>query len=337
MVDRIGVIGAGAWGTALAMTALRAGRDVTLWAREPAVAQAITESHVNPDYLPGIPLDPRLRVSVEATAALRADAVLLVVPAQYLRATCAALAADWPAGVPAVICAKGIERDSGALMSEVVAQELPAGTPVAVLSGPTFAAEVARGQPTAVTIACADLALAERLVAALGTRTFRPYSSPDVTGAEVGGAVKNVLAIACGIVDGRGLGDNARAALITRGLAEITRLGVARGGMAETFMGLSGLGDLILTATSMQSRNFSLGHALGQGRSLAEILGGRKAVTEGVFTASAVCALAARLSVDMPLCGAVDALLNRGADLDAVIEGLLTRPFRGELEHTAQS
>lgn len=334
-MNRIGVIGAGAWGTALAMTALRAGRDVTLWAREPAVAQAITETHANPDYLPGIPLDPRLHASTEPLAALRADAILLVVPAQHLRATCATLAGDWPEGVPAVICAKGIERDSGALMSEVVAEELPAGTPVAVLSGPTFAAEVARGQPTAVTIACADVALAERLVAALGTRTFRPYSSPDVTGAEVGGAVKNVLAIACGIVDGRGLGDNARAALITRGLTEITRLGVARGGLAETFMGLSGMGDLILTATSMQSRNFSLGHALGQGRSLGEILGGRKAVTEGVFTASAVCALAARLDVDMPLCGAVNALLNQGADLDRVIDGLLTRPFRAELEHTA--
>jgi len=334
-VDRIGVIGSGAWGTALAMTALRAGRDVVLWAREPAVARAITETHANPDYLPGIPLDPRLNASLESSAALRADAILLVVPAQHLRSTCAGLARDWPAGVPAVICAKGIERDTGALMSEVAAAELPAGTPLAVLSGPTFAAEVARGQPTAVTIACADHGLGERLGTALGTRTFRPYTSPDVVGAEVGGAVKNVLAIACGIVDGRGLGDNARAALITRGLAEITRLGVAKGGLAETFMGLSGMGDLILTATSMQSRNFSLGHALGQGQSLGVILGGRKAVTEGVFTASAVCALAGRLNVDMPLCGAVNALLNHDADLDSVIEGLLTRPFRGELEHTA--
>ncbi|MFA7429311.1 MAG: NAD(P)H-dependent glycerol-3-phosphate dehydrogenase [Rhodospirillaceae bacterium] len=333
-MQRIGVIGAGAWGTALAQTAVRAGRDVVLWAREPAVVQAITETRLNTDYLPGIPLDPRLTASADASAALRADAILLVIPAQHLRAACAQFAENWPQGVPAVICAKGIERDTGALMSEVAAQELPPGTPLAVLSGPTFAAEVARGQPTAVTVACPDPALADRLVAALGTRTFRPYSSPDVVGVEVGGAVKNVLAIACGIVAGRGLGDNARAALITRGLTEITRLGIAKGGLSETFMGLSGMGDLILTATSMQSRNFSLGHALGQGRTLDDILGGRKAVTEGVFTASAVCALAKQLDVDMPLCGAVDALLNHDADLDSVIEGLLTRPFRSELEHT---
>lgn len=330
MVDRIGVIGAGAWGTALAMTALRAGRDVTLWAREPAVAQAITESHVNPDYLPGIPLDPRLRVSVEATAALRADAVLLVVPAQYLRATCAALAADWPAGVPAVICAKGIEQASGLLMHEAVEEALPADVPVAVLSGPTFAAEVVRGLPTAVTLACDDEWLGRALVEAIGTATFRPYWSGDRVGAEIGGAVKNVMAIASGIVEGRRLGDNARAALLTRGLAEISRLAVAKGGRPETLMGLSGLGDLMLTASSLQSRNYSLGFALGEGKALADILAGRKAVTEGVHTASAVVALAARLGVDMPICAAVDAVLNRGADLDATIQALLARPFKAE-------
>lgn len=333
-MNRIGVIGAGAWGTALAVTALRAGREVGLWAREPEVARAITERHENPDYLPGVPLDPRLSASAEPTVALRADAVFLVVPAQFLRTTCAMLAPHWPRGVPAVICAKGIERESGALMSEIAAQTLPKGTPIAVLSGPTFAAEVARGQPTAVTLASEDPVLGERLVAAIGTRTFRPYRSPDVVGAEIGGAVKNVLAVACGVVDGRGLGDNARAALITRGLTEITRLGVAKGGLPETFMGLSGMGDLILTATSMQSRNFSLGYALGQGESLAAVLAGRKAVTEGVFTAAAVVALAAKLDVDMPLCAAVDQLLNHGADLDTVINGLLARPFRSELEHT---
>jgi len=333
-VQSIGVMGAGAWGTALAVAALKAGRDVRLWAREPNVARAISERHENPDYLPGVPLDPRLIASTEFTAALATAAVLLVVPAQHLRAICRQVAADWPAGVPAVICAKGIEQGSGQLMSEVAAEELPPGTPLAALSGPSFAAEVARGQPTAVTLACTDQALGQRLVDGLGSRALRPYLSPDLTGVEVGGAVKNVLAIACGIVEGKGLGDNARAALITRGLAEIARLGVAKGGLPETFMGLSGMGDLILTATSMQSRNFSLGYALGQGERLEVVLGGRRAVTEGVFTAAAVCELAAGLHVDMPICGAVNAILTHGAAVEDTIERLLARPFRGELEHS---
>ncbi len=334
-MQSIGVIGGGAWGTALAVSAMRAGRDVRLWAREPAVARAITERHENPDYLPGIPLDPRLNATPEISGVLTAEAILLVVPAQHLRATCRAVAPLWPAGVPAILCAKGIEQGSGLLMSEVAAEELPPGTPLAALSGPSFAAEVARGQPTAVTLACADQSLGARLVEALGSRALRPYLSPDLTGVEVGGAVKNVLAIACGIVEGKGLGDNARAGLITRGLAEIARLGVAKGGLPETFMGLSGMGDLILTATSMQSRNFSLGYALGQGEALEAILGGRRAVTEGVFTAAAVNALAGTLGVDMPICGAVDAILNQGAAVEPTIEALLARPFRGELEHSA--
>lgn len=333
-METIGVIGAGAWGTALAVAGLKAGRAVRLWAREPGVARAITERHENPDYLPGIPLDPRLSASTEFAGILTADAVLLVVPAQHLRAICQRLAPDWPAGLPAIICAKGIEQGSGKLMSEVAAEELPAGTPLSALSGPSFAAEVARGQPTAVTLACGDQTLGQTLVDRLGSRGFRPYLSPDVIGVEVGGAVKNVLAIACGIVEGKGLGDNARAALITRGLAEIARLGVAKGGLPETFMGLSGMGDLILTATSMQSRNFSLGYALGQGDRLEAILGGRRAVTEGVFTAAAVTGLAHDLRVDMPICAAVDAVLNHGAAVDDTIEALLARPFRGELEHS---
>jgi len=331
-VQRIGVIGAGAWGTALANTAVRAGRDVRLWAREPEVARAITERHENPDYLPGVPLDPALSATTEVQAPLTSDAILLAVPAQFLRQTLSSLVPQWPAGVPAVICAKGVEQATGKLMSEVAAEELPQGTPIVCLSGPTFAAEVARGLPTAVTLACGDETLGQALVHALGTRTFRPYLSPDLIGAEIGGAVKNVLAIACGIVEGKGLGDNARAALLTRGLAEISRLGVACGGLPETFMGLSGMGDMILTATSMQSRNFSLGYALGQGERLAAVLGGRKAVTEGVYTAAAVMALAGRLKVDMPICGAVDRVLNHDADLDSVVEELLSRPFRAELE-----
>lgn len=334
-MQRIGVMGAGAWGTALAMVARRAGRQVTILAREPDVAQAIARRGENPDYLPGISFEPGLSATTDPLEVLKADAVLVVVPAQHVRASLSAVAAHWPAGVPCVLCAKGIEQGTGLLMSEVAAQVLPAGTPLACLSGPTFAAEVARGLPTAVTLACEDATLAEELVVALGTRTFRPYASHDLTGAEVGGAVKNVMAIGCGIIEGRGLGDNARAALLTRGLAEITRLGVTRGGLPETFMGLSGMGDLLLTASSMQSRNFSLGFKLGEGESLTTILDGRKAVTEGVFTAAAVVDLAARLGVDMPICAAIDAILNHGASVEAVIERLLARPFRGELEHSA--
>lgn len=329
-MQRIGVIGAGAWGTALAQTAVRAGRDVILWARDAAVVEQINRDHLNRDYLPGCPLDPALTATADLAAACDADAVLLVVPAQFLRPVCHVLAPLWRSGCPAVLCSKGIELSSGALMTDVVRAELPATTPLACLSGPSFAAEVAKGLPTAVTIASDVDGVAEQLVQALGTRTFRPYHSGDLIGAEIGGAVKNVLAIACGILEGAGLGDNARAALLTRGLAEITRLGVALGGQPQTFMGLSGMGDLMLTATSMQSRNFSLGFALGQGQALADVLAGRKAVTEGVATAAAVTALARRQGIDMPLCAAVDALLNQGQALPQVIDGLLARPFRQE-------
>ena len=331
-VQKIGVIGAGAWGTALAVTLGRAGREVVLWGREAETIATLNQRHENPDYLPGLALDPCPVCTTDPAVVMKAEAVLVVVPAQFVRETLRRFAPLWPVGVPAVLCAKGVERETLALMSEIAAETLPGGTPLAVLSGPTFAAEVARGQPSAVTLACEDGALGERLVAAIGTRTFRPYLSPDVIGAEVAGAVKNVLAIACGVVEGRGFGDNARAALITRGLAEITRLGVAKGGRAETFMGLSGMGDLILTATSMQSRNFSLGYALGQGQSLEAVLGPRKAVTEGVFSAAAVVNLAASLGVEMPICAAVDALINQGLPLESVIEGLLSRPFRSEYD-----
>jgi glycerol-3-phosphate dehydrogenase (NAD(P)+) len=228
-----------------------------------------------------------------------------------------------------VICAKGVEETSGALMSEVAAAALP-GARLAILSGPTFAGEVARGLPTAVTLASADQELGGALIAALGTRSFRPYLGDDVVGAEIGGAVKNVLAIACGIVAGRRLGDNARAALITRGLAEMVRLARAKGGRAETLMGLSGLGDLTLTCTALQSRNHSLGFALGEGTALDEILGRRRSVAEGVSSAAAVAALASRLGVDMPIVAAVDAILHHGADIDQSIASLLARPFRGE-------
>jgi glycerol-3-phosphate dehydrogenase (NAD(P)+) len=324
-MKKIGIIGAGAWGTALAMVARRAGRAVVVQAREAEVAAAINERHENTLFLPGVALDPAIVATMELSRAADAEAVLLAVPAQHTRNLCTALAPAWTPGVPVVICAKGIEENTSALMSEVVAETLPAA-PLAVLSGPTFAAEVARDQPCAVTLACADGDLAEALAAALGAPRFRIYHSPDVVGAQVGGAVKNVLAIACGIVEGRGLGDTARAALITRGLAEIVRLGLAKGARAETFRGLSGLGDLTLTCNAMQSRNFSLGVALGRGESLDGILAARTSVAEGVFSAAAVTALARNLAVEMPISAAMDGVLNHAADIDATIAGLLARP-----------
>ncbi len=329
-MQRIGIIGGGAWGSALALTARRAGRDIVLWVREAEVAAAINRDHLNPLFLPGVALDPGIVATVELAAAVHgADALLLVSPAQHLRGLVAALAPLVPARLPLVICVKGIEEQSGALMSEVLAELLPEA-PLAVLSGPTFAAEVARGLPTAVTLASADRALGERLIAALGTRSFRPYLADDLAGAQIGGAVKNVLAIACGIVSGRRLGDNARAALITRGLAEMTRLARAQGGRPETLMGLCGLGDLVLTCTGLQSRNHSLGVALGEGRALAEILAERRSVAEGVTSAAAAAALARRLGVDMPITAAVDAILHPGAAIDGAVAGLLARPFKSE-------
>lgn len=328
-MKRIGIIGAGAWGTALAITASRAGRKVVIQAHEPNVVRAINQDHENTAFLAGIPLDPEIRATADPAEAADADGVLLTVPAQYLRGVAGQAAAGWQAGVPAIVCAKGIEDGTCALMHEVVAEALPDAV-VAVLSGPSFAGEVARDLPTAVTFACADSVLREKVPAALGTRRFRIYSSEDVIGAEVGGAVKNVLAIACGIVEGRGMGDNARAALITRGIAEIARLAAAKGARPETLMGLSGLGDLVLTCNNMQSRNFSLGVELGRGQPLTHILASRTTVTEGVPSAASVSELARRLGVEMPICAAVDAVLNAGADLETTIAGLLSRPFKAE-------
>ena len=328
-VQRFGVIGGGAWGTALAQVLRRAGRDVVIWAREAQVVAAINKDHDNPLFLPGIALDPAIRATGDLGDAARADALLLVAPAQHLRELCRQLAPALAPATPLVICAKGIEEESGALLSEVVAASLPRAG-LAVLSGPTFAAEVASGLPTAITLAAGDEALGQRLIAALGTREFRPYYSDDVAGAQIGGAVKNVLAIACGIVMGRGFGDNARAALITRGLAEMVRLALAKGGKAETLMGLSGLGDLTLTCCSTQSRNHSLGIALGKGEKLDAYVAGRRSVAEGVSSSAAAAALARKLQVEMPIVSAVDAILHRGAAIDEVIEALLTRPFKAE-------
>jgi glycerol-3-phosphate dehydrogenase (NAD(P)+) len=329
-VKRLGIIGGGAWGTALAMVARRAGANVTLWARDDDVIAAINKRHENPLFLPGIALDPAIVATKDIDAAMAgAEAALLVVPAQFLRGVIGALRPGLPEGMPVLHCAKGIEAGSLKTMSEVSAELLP-NSPFAVLSGPTFAAEVARGLPTAVTIASHDRPLARGFAAALASSRFRPYLSSDPTGAEIGGAVKNVLAIACGTVQGRGLGENARASLITRGLAEMIRLGLAKGGRAETLGGLSGVGDLVLTCSATQSRNYALGVALGRGQQLGAALAGRRSVVEGVATAAAVARLANQLGIEMPISEAVEAVLRRGASIDAMIDGLLSRPYRSE-------
>lgn len=331
-IARVAVIGAGAWGTALAMTAARASLDVTLWARNGDIAARLNRDHENAIYLPGIRLDPAIVATAALDrAAVGADAILLVVPTQHLRDISAALSAHVAPGTPVVLCSKGVEIGTGALAGEIVAATIPQAKS-AVLSGPTFAAEVARGLPTAVTLAAEDAVVGRSLVAALGTETFRPYLSDDPVGCEIGGAVKNVLAIACGIVWGRGLGDNARAALVTRGLAEITRLALAKGARSATLMGLSGLGDLVLTCNAEQSRNCSLGIALGRGRALAAVLGERHSVAEGVTSARAVSELAAMLGVDMPIVNAVDAIIACRIGIDDAIRGLLARPFKPEQE-----
>lgn len=327
-MQKVGVIGGGAWGTALAVTARRAGRDVVLWAREPEVVGGINREGRNTLFLPDVALDRAIAATADLKQAAAQDVVLLVPPAQHLRAVCSALTSVLR-DVPVVICAKGIEQRTCALMTDVVAETLP-GAKTLVLSGPTFAKDVALGLPTAVTLATTHAEIGRAVAEALKTPTFRPYLSSDPIGVEVASAAKNVLAIGCGIADGKGFGANARAALLTRGLAELVRLALACGGRQETLMGLAGLGDLVLTATSMQSRNYSLGVALGQGKSLQQVLGARVAVTEGVTTSAALVQLAARKKVDMPIAVAMNRILNEGAGVDAELKKLLDRPLREE-------
>ncbi|MFZ5618655.1 MAG: NAD(P)H-dependent glycerol-3-phosphate dehydrogenase [Pseudomonadota bacterium] len=323
------VIGGGAWGTALAALVAANGVDTLLWALEPETAQSINLRNVNEAFLPGVRLPERLRATAELPATAGRDAYLFVAPAQHARLTLTALRKVAPDSAPLALCSKGIERATGKLLTDVLSEVWPQARP-AVLSGPSFARDVAEGLPTAVTLASTDPNLGARWMATLSAAHFRPYLSDDLIGAELGGAVKNVLAIAAGAVQGRGLGESARAALIARGFAEFTRLGVALGAKAETMTGLSGLGDLILTATSPQSRNMSLGIELGRGRRLDDVLAARNAVTEGVATAPAVVAMARRAGVDMPICGAVADLVSGARGLDEIIAALMARPLKSE-------
>ena len=325
----VGVIGAGAWGTALAQLCARAGLGVTLWAYEAEVRADIAANRINSAFLPGVTLDEAIDVTDDLADLALADFILAVAPAQHLRSIAAAFSQHAPDGLPVVLCAKGIEQGSLKLMNEVLEEVIPQAW-AAVLSGPSFAGEVARGLPTAVTLACADEDLGQALAEALATPTFRPYLSQDLIGAEAGGAIKNVLAIACGISEGKGLGRSAHAALITRGFAEMTRFAVALGADAETLNGLCGLGDLVLTCSSPQSRNMSLGLALGQGQSLAQALANKRSVAEGAASAPAVRQLAARLEVELPICEAVAAILAGEIAPDQAIGALLSRPLRSE-------
>jgi glycerol-3-phosphate dehydrogenase (NAD(P)+) len=327
--ESVAVLGGGAWGTALAQVAAAAGRSVTLWAREPEVVESVNHRRENELFLPGVTLNQVIRATGELDDAASAELILAAAPAQHMRSVLSAVREHLQPGAALVLCAKGVERGSLALMTEVLSQEISELEP-AVLSGPGFAKDVARGLPTATTVASRDQALAHRIVATIGLPTFRPYVADDLIGAEIGGAVKNVIAIACGVAEGRKLGDGARAALITRGFAELTRLGLAMGAKAETLSGLCGLGDLVLTCASLTSRNTSLGAALGQGRKLGEVLAERRSVAEGAESAPAVVALAAKYKVEMPICAAVDDIVAERVSIDDAIKALLSRPFRAE-------
>jgi glycerol-3-phosphate dehydrogenase (NAD(P)+) len=322
---KLGIIGGGAWGTALAQVSAEGG-ETLLWAREPEVVEGVNSAHENRLFLSGIPLDPSIRATGDLLDLAGCDALLVVTPAQHMRGVLRTLP---PLAIPLVLCAKGMEEATTELMHDV-AHEAQPEAPIAILSGPTFAHEVAARQPAAVTLAVKDAEVGERLRARIARPWFRPYLSDDVVGAEIGGAVKNVLAIACGVVEGRRLGQNARSALISRGFAEMTRFGLAKGARAETLAGLSGLGDLVLTCSSVSSRNFSLGKGLGEGRSANELLADRRTVAEGAFTAPVLNRAAREAGVDMPIVAAVCALLAGEASVDQVVERLLSRPLRSE-------
>lgn len=325
-ISKLGVIGGGAWGTALAQVAASGGEETLLWAREPEVVKSVNTAHENALFLAGIRLNPAIRATSDLVELDACDALMVVTPAQHMRSVLAGLPQS---GRPLILCSKGMEETTMRLMHDVAKEEQP-NSPIAILSGPTFAHEVATGLPAAVTFAIEDSSVGEALRARIAKPFFRPYLSADVVGAEIGGAVKNVLAIACGVVEGRNLGQNARAALISRGFAEMTRFGLARGARFETLAGLSGLGDLVLTCSSTSSRNFSLGKGLGQGGSAAELLSDKRTVAEGASTAPVLKRAAEAIGVDMPIVAAVCDLLSEQASADEVMERLLSRPLRSE-------
>ena len=321
-IEKLAVIGGGAWGTALAQVAAQGSRETLLWALEDDVVTAVNRIHENPVYLKGIRLDPAIRATSNFSDLASADAWLVVTPAQHMRAV---LKRSPCPHMPLILCSKGIEEGSGKLLHDVAHEVCPT-SPVAVLSGPTFAHEVAAGLPTAVTLACEDKDVGQSIRHRINLPAFRTYLTDDVAGAEVGGAVKNVLAIACGVAEGRGLGQNARAALIARGFAEMIRFGVAMGGRRETLAGLSGLGDLVLTCSSSSSRNFSLGVAIGQGKNIADLMKDRRTVAEGAHTAPVLHRIAVERGIDMPLVGAVLDLLEGRMKIGELLESLLSRP-----------
>jgi glycerol-3-phosphate dehydrogenase (NAD(P)+) len=328
-LQSVGIVGAGAWGTALAITSRRAGRDVLIWAYEPETRAGINQNHRNETYLPGVKLDRAIEATGRLNEVANCDLLLMATPAQHVREIAGELAPYLKEGQPLELCSKGIEQTSGKLISQVV-EEMVTKPQIAALSGPSFAAEVARGLPAAVTLATAEEDLGRALAHALSHPPFRCYWSDDVIGAEIGGAVKNVYAIAAGIVAGKKFGASAHAALVTRSFAEMVRFAGALGARRETLMGLSGLGDLVLTCGSPQSRNMSLGIELGRGKSLEEVLGKRLTVTEGVYTASALVEMAAARDIDMPIAQAVHAVISGLATVDEAIVALLNRPLRAE-------
>ena len=328
-LQSVGIVGAGAWGTALAVTSRRAGRDVLIWAYEPETLAGINQNHRNETYLPGVKLDRAIEATARLNEVANCDLLLMATPAQHVRKIAGEIAPYLKPEQPLVLCSKGIEQATGKLISQVV-EEVVLRPQIAVLSGPSFAAEVARGLPAAVTLATGEETLGRALAYALSHPPFRCYWSDDVIGAEIGGAVKNVYAIAVGIVAGKKFGASAHAALVTRSFAEMVRFAATLGAQRETLMGLSGLGDLVLTCGSPQSRNMSLGIELGKGKSLEEVLGKRIAVTEGVYTASALVEMAAARGIDMPIAQAVHAVISGLATVDEAIEALLSRPLRAE-------
>jgi glycerol-3-phosphate dehydrogenase (NAD(P)+) len=328
MFERISVIGSGAWGTALALAAARAGRKVTLWSRDVDQVESMQSTRENSRRLPGILLPDAITVTASIKDAVdHGRAILLAVPAQALRDMAIALSLVVKRGIPLIVCAKGIDRQSGEFMSEIVTDAIPGAMP-AILSGPSFADDVARGLPTAVVLAAPLGEIAEALAKALSSSSFRVYHSSDVRGVEIGGAAKNVLAIAAGIVEGRGLGESARAALVARGFAELRRFAESYQAKPETLMGLSGLGDLVLTAGSLKSRNFAFGYDLGRGKSVSEA-GGSK-LAEGVFTAHVLVEMARARGVEMPIAEAVSVILDNRLTVDGAIDRLMTRPVKGE-------